>query len=338
MNHEIEAMRTLLAKMGIAKGSRVVIISDNRYEWFVVHMATMQLGGQFVALPTNVTPFEAQVVLKSTLAKVLFVETVASYNAVKSWVGNIGVLEQAICFEDPTGEGSYAVAIAIAADVETKVGVTPNITAEDTAMIMFTAGTTGPPKGVMLSHKNLVANVSSVSAQLGEAITHSDMFMSLCPWTVAGALSTEIYQAMLKGATVCVPPELLEGFHDLETVAPSVIVSVAQPFQRAYANIVDDVQNRGSFHKDMTKFTLGRITENRIMLQKPGKVSSHRVALLAGEVQETVWCRIANCDYYRPSADEGSRRAARRSGCVCGEHVWLSGSGGYHRDGRGRSQ
>ncbi|AYU77109.1 long-chain-fatty acid-CoA ligase protein, putative [Leishmania donovani] len=271
INTEVEAMRTLLHSMGVEKGSRVVVISENRYEWVVVHFATMQLGAHFVALPTNVTPSEAQLVVKSTQSKVLFVETKASYAAIKGWIGRVGQLEHAICFEDQVGEGSYAVAISIAADVPEKTLARTDVRAEDTAMIVFTAGTTGPPKGVMLSHKSIVANVSSVYASLGEALTHSDMFMSLCSWCVAGALTTDLYQALCKGACVCIPPEILEGFQDLPLVNPSVIVSVAQPFQRAYANIVDDILNRGSFTKDLTRFVVGRITENRLMFKKPGR-------------------------------------------------------------------
>lgn len=281
---EVESMRTLLGKMGITKGSRVVVISENRYEWVIVHVATMQLGGQFVCLPTNVTPHEAQLVVKSTQAKVLFVETMASYASVRTWPGTVGQLEHVFCFEDQNGEGSYAVAVTISADVpDEKRTPRATVTSEDTAMIMFTAGTTGPPKGVMLSHKAMVANVSSIFGQLGEGITHSDMFMSLCPWTVAGALTVELYQCILKGAAVCIPPEMVEGFHDLPLVNPSIITSIALPFQRAYANIVNDVQNRSTIKKDLTRYALGRISVNRMMMTKPSPALSVVSSILLGK-------------------------------------------------------
>ncbi|RNF20334.1 putative acyl-CoA synthetase [Trypanosoma conorhini] len=283
---EMAAMRTLLHKMGVEKGSRVVVISENRYEWVVVHFATLQLGAQFVVLPTNVTPMEARLVLTSTQAKVLFVESTSSYAAVKGWIGEVGQLQHVICFEDQLGEGSYAVAINVAADVPEKVPPRKDITAEDTAMIMFTAGTTGPPKGVMLSHRNLVANISSIYAHVGGALTHTDLFMSLCSWCVAGALTVELYQAICKGACICIPPEQLEGFQDLALVQPSVITSVALPFQRAYANMVDNIMNRGSLTKDMTRFTLGRITENRLMLKKPGHTLRAASHVLLGKFKQ----------------------------------------------------
>ncbi|CCW66846.1 unnamed protein product [Phytomonas sp. Hart1] len=283
---EIDVMRILLHKMGVDKGSRVIVISENRYEWVVVHFATMQLGAQFVALPTNITPSEAQLVTRTTQSKVLFVETTTSYAAVKGWIGCVGQLEHVICFEDQLGEASYTVAINISADVPEKVAPRTDIKAEDTAMIMFTSGTAGPPKGVMLSHKAIVANISSVYASLGEALTHTDLFMSLCPWSVAGALTAELYQAICKGACICIPPELIEGFQDLPLVNPSVIVSVAQPFQRAYANIVDDVMNRGTFTKDLTRLTIGRITENRLMMKKPGRVLRAFSNMLLGKFKE----------------------------------------------------
>nr|CCC95051.1 unnamed protein product [Trypanosoma congolense IL3000] len=283
IEQEASSMRTLLKQMGIEKGGRVVVVSENRYEWVVVHIATLQLGAQLVVLPTNITPKEAKQVLKSTQARVLFVESISAYGAVKGWVGEVGQLEHIICFEDQVGEASYAVAINLAADVPEKPPARKDITSEDTAMIMFTAGTTGPPRGVMLSHKNLVANISSIYAHLGEALTHTDMFMSLCSWCVAGALTAELYQAICKGACICIPPEQVEGFQDLPLVQPSVIVTVAQPFQRAYANIVDNIMNRGALTKDLTRFTLGRITENRLMMQKPGSILRTASDILLGK-------------------------------------------------------
>lgn len=287
INSEIEAMRTLLSKMGIEKGSRVAVISENRYEWVVVHIATMELGGHFVPLPTNITPSEAKKIIRGTQAKVLFVESTVSYGLVKEWVRDVEELEQVLCFEERLGEGSYTVAISIAADVPEKVPASKvPISPEDTAMIAFTAGTTGPPKGVMLSHKAVVASISSLFSSLGEALSHTDLFMSLCSWCVAGALITELYQAMIKGACVCIPPEMIEGFHDIPVVNPSVIVSVAQPFQRAYSNIVDDIVNRKGFTKDLTRFTIGRITENRLMFQKPGKMLRGFSSLLLGKFKK----------------------------------------------------
>lgn len=286
INEEIGAMRTLLHRLGVGKGSRVVVISENRYEWVVVHFATMQLGAQFVSLPTNATPSEAQQVVKSTLSKVLFVESTTSYAAVRGWIGHVGMLEHVFCFEDQMGTGSYAVAVNIADDVQEKPPPRSDVKPEDTAMIVFTAGTTGPPKGVMLSHKNIVANISAIYSSLGEALTHTDLMMSLCSWCVAGSLTVELYQAICKGACVCIPPELLEGFQDLPVVNPSVIVTVAQPFQRAYSNIVDDVMNRGSFTKDLTRFTIGRITENRLMFQKPGRILRALSHILLGKFKQ----------------------------------------------------
>lgn len=67
---------------------------------------------------------------------------------------------------------------------------------------------------------------------------------------------------------------------------PSIIVSVAKPFRRAYTNTVDDVMNRGSFTKDLTRFTIGCITENRLMFQKPGRTLHAFSHALLGKFKE----------------------------------------------------
>ena len=269
LDREIATVRHLLSFMGVGQGTRVAVISENRYEWMVVHFAVLQLGAHFVGVPTNVTPEEAKAIVRSTRCRVLFVESETSYAAVREWIGTVGDLQHAMCFEDKEGEASYAGAVALAeASMHERAPVCKTIAPDDTALIMFTAGTTGAPKGVMLSHKTVVANISSVYATLGESITHEDLFLSLCPWTVAGALTVEVYQVMLKGCAMCLPPEMIEGFQDLPTVRPSVVVSVALPFQRAYNNIVHEIMNR-KMTKTLTRATIGSITESRVLMKKP---------------------------------------------------------------------
>jgi long-chain acyl-CoA synthetase len=269
LQHEIDSLRHLLHAMGVAKGGRVAVISDNRYEWLCAHFATLQLGAQFIAVPTNITPTEAKLLIKSTGCRVLFVETEASLSAVKEWIGTVGELQHVLCFEDKDGEYSYSVAITIAETQIEKQPIIEKVSPDETAMIMFTAGTTGAPKGCMLSHRCVVANVSSVYAQLGEAVGHEDLFLSLCPWTVAGALTTDVYQVMMKGAAICIPPELIEGFADMQEINPTVVTSVALPFQRAYNNIVEDIMTRNKIAKDATRITIGAITESRVMMKRP---------------------------------------------------------------------
>lgn len=265
---EIDGARHLLYHMGIRKGGRVGIISDNRYEWFILQQATLQLGGQFVVLPTNVTPLEARKIIHCTGVRVLLVENENSLSAVQSWVGNCGELQQVLCFEDKDGPYSYSVAITIADDVPKKQPVETGLLPDDTAMIMFTAGTTGAPKGVMLSHRSIVANISSVNAQLGESFSMNDVFLSLCPWCVAGAMTVELYQVMLKGAMTCIPPELQEGCNDMAEIHPTVVVSVALPFVRAYNNIVEDIMKR-KMTSTVTKITISAITESRLLEKEP---------------------------------------------------------------------
>ena len=272
LQREIDGCRHLLHSMGVRKGARVGVVSENRYEWIIAHVATLQLGAHLVVIPTNVTPTEARTIIQATQCRVLFVESEASAVAVKEWLGNLGELHPLICFDDQESEFSYAVASSIADSVEAKEPPLPNgeIKSDDTAMIMFTAGTTGPPKGVLLSHRCLVANISSVYAQLGESFTENDLFMSLCPWCVAGALTVELWQVILKGAMMLIPPELIEGFTDLRKFHPSVLVSVAMPFVRAYNNIVDEIMTMGFARRYMTKVAIGQITSARMALSQPG--------------------------------------------------------------------
>ena len=281
---EASCFRTVLAKMGVTKGGRVAIISENRYEWVVIHLACMQLGAHFVAIPTNVTPIEARKIVKNTGARVLIVETEGSYAAVKDWSGEVGDLVHVLCLDDRDSAGSYAVAIALSESIP-KLEREPiaKVRSEDTAMIMFTAGTTGSPKGVMLSHHCLVANISSIYAQVGESYAHDDVAMSLAPWTIAGSLTIELYQVLLKGAMLVLPPEILEGFEDIRTIHPSIVTAVSLPFQRAYNNVIEDIMSSSTLKRETTRITIGAITESRVLMREPMGVIKGLSSLMLGK-------------------------------------------------------
>eukprot|EP00759_Apiculatamorpha_spiralis_P006132 PhF_6_TR13617/c0_g1_i1/m.21793/K01897/ACSL, fadD; long-chain acyl-CoA synthetase len=269
-NVEVDLCRHLLGCMGVTRGSRVMVISENRYEWVIVHIATLQLGAHHVVLPTSITPEEAKRVAQATGASVVFVESPASYASVRTWIDTVGEVKHVMCFDDENSEGSYAVAITLSMHATGKTPVRTDIKPEDTAMIHFTPGTTGPPKGVMLSHKALVANVASVTAKIGEALSLDDVIMSMAPWCVCGTIMLDLYQVLIKGAAIIVPPEVTEGFGDIKTVNPSVLVSVALPFQRAYNNIIDEILNANIFKRDMSRLALGGLLEARTTMKDPG--------------------------------------------------------------------
>eukprot|EP00760_Papus_ankaliazontas_P002417 PhM_4_TR10991/c0_g1_i1/m.105565/K01897/ACSL, fadD; long-chain acyl-CoA synthetase len=280
LDKEIEVMRTLLHAMGVTKGSRVMVISENRYEFFVVHMATLQLGAQHVVLPTSITPEEARLIAHATRSRVVFVESPASYAAIKSWVGTVGDVQQVFCFDDDGSEGSYAVAVTMASTASSTEPVCQEIECNDTALIQFTPATTGPPKGVMLSHKALIANVASISAKLGEALTSEDLCLSLAPWCLSGSLTADLYQIMIKGASLCVPPEIMEGFSDIATVNPSVLFAVNLPFLRAYNNIIDEIMNANAVQRDATRYALGQLLETRTHNNAPSFVTQSLSSVL----------------------------------------------------------
>lgn len=141
-----------LSEHGIAKGDRIVLLSENRPEWIMAYLSVVSLGAVIVPLDAQLTDKEINLLLANSEAKALFVSA-----ATKSKLPRKHSLT--VLSFDP-GEGfSFRDMLSAYPDA----GLPPPPSAADLAALLYTSGTTGDPKGVMLSHGNLVSNATSLT-------------------------------------------------------------------------------------------------------------------------------------------------------------------------------
>lgn len=161
-----------LQQMGIAKGDRVAILSENRVEWCIADLAVWYCGAIVVTLSTKLIEREDLLVrLQNSGAETLFVSS-AQRGKAEEIQGQTD-LRRILCFDD----ASFAGLMGASADGDT-VGQEAadyrpvTIEPDDPALIIYTSGTTGNPKGVVLTHRNNVANVEN-HRSLGDCTPHS---------------------------------------------------------------------------------------------------------------------------------------------------------------------
>ena len=162
-----QASRKLM-QMGVKHGDKIALIStNNRTEWCIMDQAVLQLGATTVPIYPTITGPEYEYVLKHSESKYCFISDAEIFEKLKAVEKNT-MLEGIYAFEDVKGCESWNMLfenddLSLQNKVEdAKAAVKP----EDLATIIYTSGTTGLPKGVMLSHGNVVSNVLSATQKL----------------------------------------------------------------------------------------------------------------------------------------------------------------------------
>ncbi len=193
----VDTSRTLAAGLqaaGVGPGDRVANITEtNRSEWNFIDQAVMQLGGVHVPIYSTLTPDECQFILADSGAKIIFVSNDKLAGMVRSIQARLPALEKIYTYNlPPPGEPEIACwtelrdlgasllrekpAMAQRLD-ELAAAVRPN----DLATLIYTSGTTGQPKGVMLSHTNLVSNCLAIVPLMGgKPEDRAISFLPLC--------------------------------------------------------------------------------------------------------------------------------------------------------------
>jgi len=246
VKREVGRWQRALAREPLARGDRVAVLARNGVEWVAFDIAAQALGLVVVPLYTTDNPGNIAYVLSDSGARLLFTDTLAHWRALVPLAGEFPSLERLVCLEASGPlERLAGVGISVvrewlpaeAADPEDRAGASQAL-----ATIVYTSGTTGRPKGVMLSHANLLANAQAVL----DAIQgyREDVYLSFLPVSHTFERTVGYYVPMMAGSTVAYARSLQHLAEDLTAVRPTVLVSVPRIYERAYARIAAGLATR----------------------------------------------------------------------------------------------
>ena len=233
---EVARWQAALEGEGLARGERVALRLRNCRSWVLFDQAAMGLGLVVVPLYVDDRADNAAYVINHSDAKLLLVETAAHWHELDGVQDQLGLLQRVVVLEDVSEPGDDRV-MALK-DWLPEEGGSPRAAesaAHDLATIVYTSGTTGRPKGVMLSHDNLVQNVYAGLHSI--AVLPSDVFLSFLPLCHTLERSAGYYLPLMAGATVAYARSIPELAEDLTIVRPTVLVSVPRIFERVYGRI-----------------------------------------------------------------------------------------------------
>jgi len=169
---DVNTLAAYLVHHGIEAGDRVAILSENRYEWAIVDLASQLIGAINVSLYTSLPSNQCEYILQNSEAELFFVSTGIQLKKAREVFNNCEHLRQVIAFDEPNIE-SYldepyvtlfekvmAEGLKLYPKYEEEIrNRSKAVESEDLATLIYTSGTTGKPKGAMLTHRNIVSNV-----------------------------------------------------------------------------------------------------------------------------------------------------------------------------------
>lgn len=154
----------LLLNLGLKKDDKIAIIATNRPEWNFTDIGSMQVGLINVPMYPTIAEKDYEFIFADAGIQYAFVGDESIYNKVRNLMGRVTSLKGIYCFDKVTGANNFwdslpALSAVNSGEIENRKN---EVSEEDLATIIYTSGTTGNPKGVMLTHKNVVSNIKSV--------------------------------------------------------------------------------------------------------------------------------------------------------------------------------
>ncbi len=244
-----------LEKFNLKHGDKAAIISENRFEWVVADFAC--IANRIVTVPiyTTLTASQIKFILEHSGVKLCFVSSQRLAEKVSSVFNEIPELKKIICFNKISNGEKYITNfenLIYESLIHTKdsyneaeadkyfSNCSKKINENDLLTIIYTSGTTGTPKGVCLSHKNIIANIKQ--CQKAFSLDHTDRFLSFLPYAHSYERTTGYYFALSVGAEVYYAQSIDTLQTQLPEVKPTLMTVVPLLFTKIYNRLIKSIQ------------------------------------------------------------------------------------------------
>ncbi len=237
---EVRTVAAALKNAGVQPHDRIVLCSENRYEWFVSLEAIFLIGAIAVPLYATASAEQQQFITKDCTPVFGFFSKKSHYDK----IANIAkaTFINSVLFDENDASADSAVSLT---DFMEQVQPLPDDTTaptgdNDTAVLIYTSGTTGEPKGVMLSHHNILSNVT----MLEPIVAHIPQFDYLSLLPLSHAYEFTVLQVVFKRRGSIAPVKTMAKAVDyIRILRPNVACAVPRLFEKIYNSVVKNVQN-----------------------------------------------------------------------------------------------
>ena len=255
----ITRWQTALSSENLTPGDRVAVMSRNCPQWVMFEQAAIGLGLVVVPLYTEDRAENAAYCLQHSGAKLLLVEKLTQWETFSEVTEQLAELSRIVVMTlsvDEASQPNDERVVALSGWLPEQASESKHSDSDPHALatIIYTSGTTGRPKGVMLSHHNILTNAHA-SAQI-VTVTSDDLLLSFLPLSHTFERTAGYYVPMMCGATIAYARSIQQLQEDLLTIRPTILVSVPRIYERIYAGIRTKLDEGPAFAKKLFNFAV----------------------------------------------------------------------------------
>ncbi|MBW3660385.1 MAG: long-chain fatty acid--CoA ligase [Gemmatimonadetes bacterium] len=254
---EVELGAFGLVSWGVEPGNRVALLSENRPGWAFADLSTLCAGGWTVPIYPSLPAEEVGYILKDSGSKACFVSNREQLDKVVEVRDDLPDLRCVITLDpiDREGDDHCCTARELIERGKAERQASPgtleerlaDIDPEDVASILYTSGTTGKPKGVVLTHRNFVSNV--IDSLKALAITAEDTHLSFLPLSHSFERTAGYYIMIHAGVSIAYAESVDTVADDMRDVRPTVMTSVPRLYEKMYAAVLRKASEEGWLRK-----------------------------------------------------------------------------------------
>ncbi len=281
LRRNVELFSLGLASLGVKKNDKVAIISENRPEWPISDLAIVSLGAVDVPIYPTLTAKQIEFIFNDAKVKMAIVSNQSQLNKVLKIRDAVKSLNKVILMTSKEGlEDGFVIGFPKVYELGNEFekanrdffsNAIHRVKPDDLLTIIYTSGTTGNPKGVMLTHHNLVSNIHSSSTVI--PIGTDDTLLSFLPLCHSFERMAGYYTAFACGATIAYAesPETVRD--NLLEIHPTIVTTVPRLFERIQSRLQKQIDSSSPARKRIFFWAVD-VGRRYVAAQKKGAVSS----------------------------------------------------------------
>ncbi len=243
-----DSLSKAILDLGLTKGDRVALMSGNRPEWNIVDFACNQLGIAIVPLYPTLSAQDLSYIVDDAEAKLIFVSNDELALKIDQAVNEHNLKVEIYAFDQVKGKQHIDLLIEKGKKLSTDLSTYKNaVQPEDLLTLIYTSGTTGKPKGVFLTHSNILSNVEACEHLVPDYAKKALSFLPLCHIFERMV----VYMYLVKGISINYAEDLDNIVADINDVKPQIFTTVPRVLEKVYDKVVEKGKSLSKIKKSI---------------------------------------------------------------------------------------
>ncbi len=263
LRRAVEEISMGLRSLGIGRGDKVAILSENRPEWAFADFAVLCAGAADATIYATLTPAQVLYILADSESRVVFVSNAAQAAKVAEIRAQLPYLQHVVRFDPAPAAGTTSLEElrakgreGLAADPGAVRRRAAEVAGDDLATLIYTSGTTGDPKGVMLTHGNLLHNVLAAE-KVFPMVDHEWTALSFLPLCHSFERTAGHNFMLHRGVTIAYAESVEKVPENMQEVRPSIMCSVPRLYEKMYARVNEKVASDPPLRQKIFHWAIG---------------------------------------------------------------------------------